>query len=52
MVEKDKIALTSELPTPGLQLFANLAPGFQRTGTLLVELVHLFLEMLDLLLQT
>jgi hypothetical protein len=49
VVEKDKIALTSELPTPSLQLFAKLAPGFQRTGTLLVELVPLFLEMLDLL---
>jgi hypothetical protein len=52
VVEKDKIALTSELPTPSLQLFANLAPGFQRTGTLLVELVPLFSETLDLLLQT
>ena len=52
MVEKDKIALTSELPTPGLHLFANLAPGFQRTGTILVELVPLFLETLVLLLQT
>ena len=52
MVEKDKIALTSELPTLGLQLFANLAPDFQRTSTLLVELVPLFSEMLDLLLQT
>jgi len=52
VVEKNKTALTSQLPTPGLQLFANLALNFQRTGTLLVELVFLFSETLDLLLQT
>jgi hypothetical protein len=52
MVKKDKTALTSQLPTPGLQLLANLALGLQRTGTFLVELVSLFSETLDLLLQT
>jgi len=50
MVGKDKTALTSQLPTPGLHLIANLALGLQRSGTFLVELVSLFLEMLDLLL--
>jgi len=50
VVKKDKIALTSQLLTPGLQLLANLALSFLRTGTLLVELVPLFLETLDLLL--
>jgi len=52
MVGKDKTALISHLPTPGLQLLANLALAFQRTGTLLVELVPLFSETLNLLLQT
>jgi hypothetical protein len=52
VVEKDKTTLTSQLSTPGLQLLANLALSFQRTGTLLVELVPLFSETLDLLLQT
>ena len=52
MVEKDEMALTSQLPILVLQLLTNLAPGLQRTGTLLVEPISLFLEALDLLLQT
>jgi len=52
MVQKDKIALTSQLPIPSLQFLTNLALGFQRTGTLLVELVPLLSETLDLFLQT
>jgi len=51
MVEKGETALTSQLPILDLQLLANLAPGLQCTGTLLVELVSLFSETLDLLLQ-
>jgi len=51
VVEKDETTLTSQLPIPVLQLLANLALGLQRTGTLLVELVPLFSEMFDLLLQ-
>ena len=52
MAEKDETALTSQLPILVLQLLTNLALSLQRTGTLLVELVPLFLETLDLLLQT
>jgi len=52
VVKKDKTDIANQLPIPGLQLLANLALAFQRTGTLLVELVPLFLETLDLLLQT
>ena len=39
MVEKEEIALTSQLPIPILQLLANLVLSLQCTGTLLVELV-------------
>ena len=52
VVEKDETSLTSQLPIPVLQLLANLVLGLQRTGMFLVELVPLFSEMLDLLLQT
>ena len=52
MVEKGETALTSELPILVLQLLANLAPGLQRTSTLLVEPIPLFSEALDLLFQT
>ena len=52
MVEKGETALTSQLLILVLQLLANLAPGLQRTDTLLVELIPLFSEALDLLLQT
>jgi len=52
MVEKEEIALTSQLPIPILQLLANLVLSLQCTGTLLVELVPLFSETLDLLPQT
>jgi len=48
VVEKVETALTSQLPIPVLQLLAYVALGLQRTGTLLVELVPLFLEMFDL----
>ena len=50
VIDKDKTALTSQLPAPSLQLLANLALGHQRTRMLLVELVSLFLETFDLLL--
>jgi len=50
MVEKDKTDPTSQLLAPGLPLLANLALAFQRTGTLLVELISLLSETLDLLL--
>ena len=50
MIDKDKTALTSQLPAPSLQLLSNLALGHQRTRMLLVELVSLFLETFDLLL--
>jgi len=49
VVEKDEIALTSQLSIPVLQLLANLALGLQRTSTLLVEPVPLSLETFDLL---
>jgi len=52
VVEKDETSLTSQLPIPLLQLLANLELGLQRTGTILVELVPLFSETFDLLLQT
>ena len=52
VVKKDETALTSQLPILVLQLLANFAPGLQRTGTILVELVPLLSETLDLLLQT
>ena len=52
MVKKSETALTSQLLTLVLQFLANLTPGMQRTGTLLVEPISLFLEALDLLLQT
>jgi len=52
VVEKGETALTSQLSILVLQLLANLAPGLQHTGTLLVELIPLFSEPLDLLLQT
>jgi len=52
VVEKDETALTSQLPILVLQFLANPAVGLHHTGTLLVELVHLFSETLDLLLQT
>jgi len=51
MVKKGETALTSQLPTLVLQLLASLAPGLQRTDTLLVALIPLFSEALDLLLQ-
>jgi hypothetical protein len=52
VVEKNKTDPTSQLSAPGLQLLANLALAFQRTGTLLVELISLLSETLDLLFQT
>jgi len=52
VVKEDKTNFISQLLTPSLQLLANLALALQRTGTLLVELVPLFSETLDLLLQT
>jgi hypothetical protein len=52
VVQKGETALTSQLPILVLQLLANLAPGLQCTGTLLVELIPLLSEALDFLLQT
>jgi len=50
VVKKGEMALISQLPILVLHLLASLAPGLQRTGTLLVEPIPLFLEALDLLL--
>ena len=50
--EKDETALTSQVLIHVLQLLANPTLGLQCTSTLLVELVPLFSETLDLLLQT
>ena len=52
MVKKSETALTSQLLTLVLQFLANLTPGMQRTGTLLVEPVPLFSKAPNLLLQT
>jgi len=51
MVEKGETALTSQLLTLVLQLLATFAPSLQCTGTLLVELIPLFSEAPNLLLQ-
>ena len=52
MIEKGEMALTSQLPTLVIQLLASLAPGLQRTSTLLVEPIPFFSEAHDLILQT
>jgi len=52
VAKKGETALTSQLPTFVLQLFASLAPGLQCTDTLLVEPIPLFSEASNLLLQT
>jgi len=44
--------ITRQLPVPPTQLLSCSAPGFQRTGKLLAELLFLLSKAFDLLLQT